>query len=89
MLLSRMEWLITTLLKISRLDAWVISMDFQKVFVNDIVTQALRSLEISAELKEQTIVVDVPDSAVISADLEWTVQAIGNILKNCIEHTPF
>jgi len=89
MLLSRMEWLITTLLKISRLDAGVISMDFQKVFVNDIVTQALRSLEISAELKEQTIVVDVPDSAVISADLEWTVQAIGNILKNCIEHTPF
>ena len=88
MLLSRMEWLITTLLKISRFDAGAISMDFQNVFVNDIVTQALRSLEISAELKEQTIVVDIPDSATISADLEWTVQAVGNILKNCIEHTP-
>ncbi len=88
MLLSRMEWLITTLLKISRFDAGAIAMDFQKVFVNDIVTQALRSLAISAELKEQTIVVDIPDSAVISADLEWTVQAVGNILKNCIEHTP-
>lgn len=88
MLLSRMEWLITTLLKISRLDAGAISMDFQNVFVNDIVTQALRSLEISAELKEQTIVVNIPDSAAVSADLEWTVQAVGNVLKNCIEHTP-
>lgn len=88
MLLSRMEWLITTLLKISRFDAGAISMDFRNVFVNDIVTQALRPLEISAELKEQAIVVDIPDNAAISADLEWTVQAIGNILKNCIEHTP-
>ena len=88
MLLSRMEWLIATLLKISRLDAGAVSMDCQDVFVSDIVTQALRPLEISAELKEQTIVVDIPDHAAISADLEWTVQAVGNILKNCIEHTP-
>lgn len=88
MLLSRMEWLITTLLKISRFDAGAISMDFQNVFVNDIVIQAIRSLEISAELKEQTIVVNIPDNVAINADLEWTVQAVGNILKNCIEHTP-
>ena len=88
MLLSRMEWLIATLLKISRLDAGAISMDFQNVFVNDIVTQALSPLEISAELKEQSIVVDIPDHTVIRADLEWTVQAVSNILKNCIEHTP-
>lgn len=88
MLLSRMEWLITTLLKISRLDAGAISMDFQNVFVNDIVSQALRSLEISAELKEQTIVVNIPDNAAINVDMEWTVQAVGNVLKNCIEHTP-
>lgn len=88
MLLSRMEWLITTLLKISRLDAGAVPMDLQKVFVNDIVTQALRPLEISAELKEQTIVADIPDSAAVRADLEWTAQAVGNILKNCIEHTP-
>ncbi|MCM1025516.1 MAG: HAMP domain-containing histidine kinase [Roseburia sp.] len=87
-LLSRMEWLITTLLKISRFDAGAVSLDFQKVCVNDIVAQALRPLAISAELKEQEIVADIPDSAVISADLEWTAQAVGNILKNCIEHTP-
>ena len=87
MLLSRMEWLIATLLKISRFDAGAIPMDFQNVSVNDIVTQALRPLEISAELKDQTIVVDIPDGAAVSADMEWTVQAVGNILKNCIEHT--
>lgn len=88
MLLSRMEWLIATLLKISRLDAGVITLECRKIPINDIITQAIRPLEISAELKEQTISVDIPENTTIQADLEWTAEAIGNILKNCIEHTP-
>lgn len=88
MLLSRMEWLIATLLKISRLDAGTIALECQEVSVNDIITQAIRHLEISAELKEQTIIVDIPENQTIFADLKWTSEAVGNILKNCIEHAP-
>jgi signal transduction histidine kinase len=88
MLLSRMEWLIATLLKISRFDAGVITLECCEASVNDIVTLAIRPLEISAELKEMTIVVDIPENAKVDVDLEWTAQAVGNILKNCIEHTP-
>jgi signal transduction histidine kinase len=88
MLLSRMEWLITTLLKISQFDAGAITLECNEILVKDIVTLAIRPLEISAELKELTIEMDIPENAKVGVDLEWTAQAVGNILKNCIEHTP-
>lgn len=51
MLLSKMEWLIATLLKISKLDAGTITLKLQEVYLKDVVEKAIRPLEIAAELK--------------------------------------
>lgn len=51
MLLSRMEWLIATLLKISKLDAGTITLKPQEIYLKDVVEKAIRPLEIAAELK--------------------------------------
>ena len=75
MLLSRMEWLIATLLKISKLDAGTITLKPQEIYLKDVVEKAIRPLEIPAELK-------------LSLDTDWTAEALGNVIKNCIEHSP-
>ena len=39
------------------------------------------------ELREQRLVITCGDET-FSGDLVWTAEAIGNLLKNCMEHTP-
>ncbi len=87
-LLSRMEWLISALLKVSRLDAGTITLNKREVSVKELVEHAFRPLEVSAELKKLEIIIDVPQDIMVQVDLEWTAEAVGNIIKNCIEHTP-
>lgn len=88
MLLSRMEWLIATLLKISKLDAGTITLKPQEVYLKDVVEKAIRPLEIAAELKMQIIKKEVPAELKLALDVEWTAEALGNVIKNCIEHSP-
>ena len=88
MLLSKMEWLIATLLKISKLDAGTITLKLQEVYLKDVVEKAIRPLEIAAELKMQTIKKEVPAELKLTLDVEWTAEALGNVIKNCIEHSP-
>lgn len=88
MLLSRMEWLIATLLKISKLDAGTIILKPQEVFLKDVVEKAIRPLEIAAELKMQTIKEMIPTDLKLTLDPQWTAEALGNVIKNCIEHSP-
>lgn len=77
MLLSRMEWLIATLLKISKLDAGTITLKPQAVYLKDVVEKAIRPLEIAAELKMQTITQVIPAELKLSLDTDWTAEALG------------
>lgn len=88
MLLSRMEWLIATLLKISKLDAGTITLKPQEICLKDVVEKAIRPLEIAAELKMQTITQVIPAELKLTLDTDWTAEALGNVIKNCIEHSP-
>ena len=88
MLLSRMEWLIATLLKISKLDAGTITLKPQEIYLKDVVEKAIRPLEIAAELKMQTITQVIPAELKLTLDTDWTAEALGNVIKNCIEHSP-
>ncbi len=88
MLLSRMEWLIATLLKISKLDAGTITLKSQEICLKNVVEKAIRPLEIAAELKMQTITQVIPAELKLTLDTDWTAEALGNVIKNCIEHSP-
>ncbi len=81
-LLSRMDWLVTSLL-----DAGKVTLEGKRVALRDLVDDALKPLEISAELKEQTIQAKIPPDIFLFVNPEWTAEALGNIIKNCIEHT--
>ena len=84
-LLSRIDWLITTLLKISKLDAGTIQLKTEELSMQELINQSVAPLLIPMELRGQELKVQA--SGCFAGDLEWTSEAIGNIVKNCMEHT--
>ena len=86
MLLSRIDWLIVALLKISKLDAGTAHFQAEQVALEDLVAKAVSPVLIPIELKNQTLEISAEGSFV--GDLSWTSEALGNIVKNCMEHTP-
>lgn len=84
--LNRIHWLISSLLKISKLDAGVVTMKAEKIPSDNLIKKSLDPLLISMEIKEISYSL-VSDHHPIICDIEWTSEAILNIIKNCIEHT--
>ncbi|MBC8537186.1 sensor histidine kinase [Feifania hominis] len=84
--LERLRWLITALLKLSRLDAGVVEFERRNVRCGKLIAAAVAPLAIAMELREQTLCVAGED-VVVCADREWTTEALMNLVKNCVEHT--
>ncbi len=85
-LLSRVDWLITALLKMSRLDAAAVTFHPASVPLETLLQKAAEPLLIPMELRDQTL--RVTAAGVCSCDIGWTCEAVTNIIKNCMEHTP-
>lgn len=86
--LERIEWLVVSLLKLAKLDAGKIVMKKEVVNVQKMVDRALEHLIIPMELKDQTLTVEGTQDIIFIGDLNWSAEALTNIIKNCIEHTP-
>jgi signal transduction histidine kinase len=86
MLLSRIEWLISALLKMSRLDAGTVTLQRKRVLVSELIKLSTAPITIPLELREQQIEVNMNGEETYEGDLSWSVEAIGNILKNCMEN---
>ena len=85
-LLSRIDWLITALLKISKLDAGTVEFNRESISLEELLKRSAEPLLIPIELKEQQLNLSASGSFV--GDVSWTCEALGNIIKNCMEHTP-
>lgn len=112
-LFSRIDWLIETLLKMSKMDAGTAYLAKEPVLISELLEKACEPLLIPMELREQTLILPThqvtseaeSSTSVVNSvssslseshlanesflgDLSWTTEAILNILKNCMEHTP-
>lgn len=85
--LDRIDWLVETLLKLSRLDAGVVQFEPVPVTAAELTERAVRALRIPMELRSQTLALSLGEAA-LTVDPAWTAEALGNVLKNCVEHTP-
>ena len=83
--LQRMNWLIQTLLKLSKMDAGTIEFKREEATAKDLLAEAVKPFEIQFELKEISYKPAIADMTMM-CDRNWTVEAIQNIVKNCIEH---
>lgn len=84
-LFVQMEWLINSLLKLSRLDAGIVAFQSLPVDVIQLIHAAVRPLLISMEIHDIVLQKNVPEGMVVQGDLSWLSEAIQNILKNCIQ----
>ncbi|MGN9164543.1 sensor histidine kinase [Tissierellaceae bacterium HCP3S3_D8] len=85
-LLVQMDWLLTSLLKLSRLDAGIVVFQSEQIDVNALVCAALRPFLIPMELHDIDLQIDAPKGMIIQGDSGWLSEAIQNIFKNCIEN---
>lgn len=86
--LFRLTHLEEALLLLSRIDAGTLSLDRKEFDVFTVLTLAADNLQ--EMLWEKGVSIDIPElgAAAINADQDWTMEAIMNLLKNCVEHTP-
>ncbi len=87
MQLERLQWLVTSLLKLSKLDAGTARMEPAPVIAKKLLDRSLEPLRIPMELKEQKLNLSGEDIT-LWCNEAWTAEALLNILKNCVEYTP-
>ena len=85
---DRVEWLVSSLLKLARIDAGVVSFARARVSGSELVARAAEPLAVAFDLADVRLVVDAAPGAGFEGDLSWTAEALENVLKNCLEHTP-
>lgn len=83
-----MSWLVTAMLKLSRLEAGVVEMERNKISVRALAEEAMQKLELAAEWRGITFSLNIAEGAEVTVDRKWTVEALMNIMKNAIEHSP-
>ena len=85
--LRRMEQLIQSLLKITRLDAGSIVFDKQRIKVSELIGRSIAELTTRAEQEQKAIVLQGDLEQEVYCDCDWTTEAVGNIVKNALDHT--
>lgn len=85
--LKRIEWLVSSLLKMAKLDAKTVEFKKEKIYADDLILKAVEPVNMLMKEKNQQFVMS-GDNPMVSVDINWTSEAFLNILKNCSEHTP-
>lgn len=83
--LDKMKWLITTILKISKLDAGTADFAENEVEISEVIDETLEQFSIILDIKNIEISRESSSFSFVG-DKSWSAEAIGNIVKNCIEH---
>ena len=86
--LGRIQWLAGALLRLARLDAGTAAFKSEPVDVRRLIKRALEPLQIPLEIKKQRLEIHGDDGASFTGDLNWSAEALTNVVKNCVEHTP-
>lgn len=84
---SNINFLVQNLLKLSRFDVNAITYNISLNKLEDIVCESLNNLSSLSDLKNVKIKHIKNESVMLKCDYKWEVEAITNIIKNCIEHT--
>ncbi|HBG7993297.1 TPA: HAMP domain-containing histidine kinase, partial [Clostridioides difficile] len=84
--ISRLERLVSSLLTLSKLDASTLIFESKLIDVHSLLTYAIEPIEGSLREKHQTFTIKGSPSIEFEIDINWTLEALLNILKNCSEH---
>lgn len=86
--ITKLNFLIQNLLKLSKFDANSIVFDAKKEDVRALIDTACQNLATLSDLKEIKFQLKGPKGLKLKCDFSWQVEALTNIIKNCLEHSP-
>ncbi|MDE7206839.1 MAG: HAMP domain-containing histidine kinase [Lachnospiraceae bacterium] len=85
---QKLDFLVQTLVKTSRLETGVIKLKKKKSLIFDTLAQALSGIVFDAEKKKITVAVDCPQDLYLLHDSKWTAEVLSNLLDNAVKYTP-
>lgn len=85
--LERIEWLVQSLLKLSRIDAKTVAFKSEPISVGDLIQSVQESLHLSLQSNSLELRLFGDPALIVFCDPYWTQEALTNILKNSIEHS--
>ncbi|MEE3398832.1 MAG: HAMP domain-containing sensor histidine kinase [Eubacterium sp.] len=85
---TRLEFLIDSLTKLSRLENGTLTVVSKNEKVDKLIETSISAVESKAKTKQITISHKKDDSLVASFDLKWTNEALINILDNAVKYSP-
>jgi len=86
--LDKLDFLMQAMIKTSRLETGVISLEQKQQPIYDTLAAALGGILLNAEKKQLDVQVDCPEGLSVSHDRKWTSEALFNILDNAVKYTP-
>ena len=86
--LDKLDFLMQAMIKTSRLETGVISLDRKMQPIYDTLAAALGGILLNAEKKNIHVSVDCPSDILLAHDKKWTGEALFNILDNAVKYTP-
>lgn len=87
-LLSKIEWLVTALLKMSKLEAGSISLQKESISLQKLLADAVSPFELAMEIHSKTCAICGAEGKTFIGDYGWTLEAVQNVIKNGLEYTP-
>lgn len=85
--LSRMEWMVLSMLKLARIEAGAIQFEKKDTLLLPVLTEAAESVRVLVDKKSQTIIIDCPEDTQMNCDGDWLTEAIINLLKNASDYS--
>ncbi len=87
-MLSKIEWLVTALLKMSKLEAGSIVLQKETICMDRFLREAILPFEIAMEVHDKRLYVTGAEGKRFTGDYAWTLEAVQNVIKNGLEYTP-
>ena len=81
------NWLVISLLKLSKLDSNTVDFKHEEINAENLINNVIKNLAIPLDIKQQSVIVTGNNETFIG-DYNWELEALTNIVKNCLEHTP-
>ncbi|MGN1379515.1 MAG: sensor histidine kinase [Bacilli bacterium] len=85
--INSINFLVQSLLKLSKLDTNTITFIEEEIEIKKLVNEAIKNVSMLSDLRNVVVNLKIKSNPVIKCDFKWQVEAISNILKNCIEHS--
>lgn len=86
----QIDWissLVISLLKLAKFDSGSIIMQDKDINVKKLIDNVINNLAIMIDIKNIKIEEKIDEDVILRADYNWQLEALTNIIKNCIEHS--